>query len=220
MAMCYYHVIAALNEQLGKLPRGRLDKGAMLWDVQRLADTPPELFPVAWAAVRRQWEERGWTAFLAYFEASWIDKLAGWSVGYLGVGLPRTNGGLEGSWPLSHRHLNGRRSPEALLLFLCITIIPYYVKNISDKKKKAANRLINPLSLLEKQEAYVLSTQASDVLRRRVIAGEEFFFCHKRILGQGRPTISEHEIDEYLSISQRAEGEWSPSEFAPFHPHV
>jgi hypothetical protein len=70
-------------------------------------------------------------------------------------------------------------------------VVPYFTKQVR------ANTL-PPLTLLERQEAARLSLEPSDVLLCRQVGGEQWYFCRKRVLGVGRPTITEADVDRYF----------------------
>jgi hypothetical protein len=202
IAMCYYHVMAALKMQVHLLPQGKYDSAQMCHDVELLADTLPHLFLRAWACMSVEWIKRGWVAFSEYFQREWMNLHKYWSVSALGRGKTRTNCGLEGSWPIVHRFVTGVVTPIRLLETLVHSILPYFMRNPENSNRA-------DLSLLERQEAVVLSMEHSDKLKVRTINGKQWFYCKKRVLGIGRPCISESDVDRYESALRTGEWEYT-----------
>ena len=186
--MCYFHVKDALNMKTDLLPKGKQDARLMLRDVRILSETGISDFMRRWTIFKAQREDLGWHEFVAYFEKTWVVELPGWNVGYLGDGTPRTNCGLEAKFPTFHRLVGkGKMAAHELEVVLMEKVVPYFTKQVR------ANTL-PPLTLLERQEAARLSLEPSDVLLCRQVGGEQWYFCRKRVLGVGRPTMTEADV--------------------------
>jgi hypothetical protein len=59
-----------------------------------------------------------------------------------------------------------------------------------------------------------LAVSADDRLKSREVAGVSKYFCHRRLLGESRPLISNDEIDKYIQLMDREI--WSFQEFMGF----
>ena len=86
VGMCYYHVSAAVRQHSDSLPNGKRDIVQVLYEIDILANSKPDLFRVAWRLIRSAWVERGRSKFMKYFKNMWIKDLSGWNVYYLGSG--------------------------------------------------------------------------------------------------------------------------------------
>jgi hypothetical protein len=202
IAMCWFHVSEAIRQHTDRLPRGRHDAGKMCYEVGLLADMRPDLVVRAWQALRAGWLDRGWGQFLEYLESTWVELLAGWNVSTHGPGTPRTQASLEGLWPSLHRMLGGRLALAELAQRLCDTVLPYLVARLD-----VAGDHRPALALLERQAAVTLALEPLDRLIIRKIDDVQWMYCHKRVLGSERPSISEQEVDDYEEILSKPQ--WS-----------
>ena len=189
IGMCWYHVMHTVHLHKNLLPNST-HSGQLEYEVRLLADTPPDKFDRAWQCLKKLWAARKWHAFLEYFEALWIKDLNGWHAGYLGVGCPRTNCGLEGSWPDSNsRFPSNRVGPIRLSEIILKTIIPYYVKNPWGAVSKPT------LDLSQRQFATKLAVAPST----RLLHIDGYYYCRKRTNGV-RPALTKEDVQLYANI--------------------
>jgi hypothetical protein len=127
IGMCYFHVGRnCVTNGIRLLPNGTHDKGQMLHDLDRLAGLVPHLLTTGWKFIEAEWEARDWGSFKDYFKQHWIEECPHWWVIALGLLTPRTNGGLEGCWPVVHRLLNVNRVGHAKVFFLYVFSITFF----------------------------------------------------------------------------------------------
>ena len=55
IAMCFRHVLTAIQEKSDKFPRGHVDVSQAVIDVKRLAELPPSQFERAWTGTKLKW---------------------------------------------------------------------------------------------------------------------------------------------------------------------
>ena len=187
LAMCFRHVLSAIKEPGKYFPRRHLDESQAIWDIKRLSELPPALFARGWQCVRKKWEENGWNDFLVYFEKTWILGFPGWNVLTLARGRGNTNNGTEGSWPVLHMFIHGKKLPITLAQSLISYLIPHHVRNLRVLDEKP-----RPLTLEERTDALSLAQETNDVLYRE----GKYYYCRKRVAGI-RPQISEADIKQY-----------------------
>ena len=193
VGMCWFHTSEAIRQHADHLPQGRTQVGKMCHEVRMLAGMGPDMFTRAWDALRTSWVERGWTRFLQYFEATWVEQLPGWWVNYLGNGTPRTQAALEGLWPSVHALLGpGRKSPKAVAQLLAERVLPYMAR-----RQRGTGNERPVLTLLERQDAVRLSTEPLDRLYTHKVNGVEWMYCFKRVLGLDRPTVTRQHVEDY-----------------------
>jgi hypothetical protein len=199
IATCYFHVQQACHNNAHLLPRNKEDSPEALRNVSQLAMCPPDIFPRAWRAIRAHWEDKCWDQWLQYFETTWIKNLPGWDVQFLGALSPRSNGGLEGQWPLLHRIIKGVVTLRTLIHQVHKYLIPHYVQEGTRVREPLTPSIADKrcLMLRDRQEAVRLSTEPNDRVRSRVIGTERFWYAKRRVLGAGRPPIYENEVDAY-----------------------
>jgi hypothetical protein len=164
-----------------------------------LAGMGPDMFSRAWDALRTAWVERGWTRFLEYFEATWVQQLPGWWVNYLGSGTPRTQAALEGLWPSVHALLGaGRKSPKTVAQLLAQRVLPYMAR-----RQRGTGNERPVLTLLERQDAVVLATEGLERLYTQKVDGVEWMYCFKRVLGLDRPTVTQEYVKEHEELLKK-----------------
>jgi hypothetical protein len=212
--MCYFHVVCNVREKYNLLPHGKDDLEDCIRDVRRLAATPDEYFPRAWEAVASDWVERGWTPFLDYFHKEWIVDKPGWN---MSDGLPRTNNGLEGLWPILHLLAEGKGNYTTLADCLLLRIIPYFHSERSRRWQMpvVGRRAIHSgrgLTLREKQEAVRLAVESTGPT---MIHYNGKWYCKLRPLGLPRPAVLDEDVQAFNSALENTS--WTYDDFTAFH---
>ena len=192
LGMCFFHMMAAVKEHENLLPREKLDISTAVRDIAILATFDPSRFNKASTATLNEWRRRVWTVWTDYYEATWLQQLNGWNVGFLGLGAPRTNNALESSWRLLHAFTKGTISPATGLDVLFKNVIPHHVRNKSQMLTVA-----DELSVEDRSEALQLST--SDRMFQKTALGELWYFCKRRVCKQ-RLVITRDDIDRYEAL--------------------
>ena len=207
VAMCYYHIVAAIRQHSAYLPL-QSDMGQVLFDIERLAELDPVDFTKAWECVQTEWKAKKWITFLEYFKKTWINQLSGWQINMLGEGTPRTNNGLEGSWPTIHVFIKGIITPIAMLDDILEFIIPYFERN-----KKTFQLHSKPFSLDERKYAVALSRETSETWLQYSVDKIQWNYCRKRLNGIRTPLTIKDVQDYEEKINQK---NWNYEDFVSY----
>jgi len=85
-------------------------------------------------------------------------------------------------------------------------VMPYMVRN------RQSNR--NNRRMEDDDAASELAVAPPEVLRSRLVDGEMWYFTRKRMLGAARPTLTDVELEFYLSI--KAKEVWNYADFVMY----
>ena len=86
-------------------------------------------------------------------------------------------------------------------------VLPHYVHKFDEKKQNPPSQ--KQMSREDEAEAVRLSLAPADIVVCTTSEDGTYYYCKKRIIGQGRPNIYPHEISLYEEIINRSSG--------PFH---
>jgi hypothetical protein len=176
IAMCWVQL------RVNLLPQKKFDLWQALHDLRMIADTPTEYHERVWEAVD-----------FTQSEDEFMKKLAGWWVDFLGKFSTRTNCAQEAMWsPLAFFFEGKRVSVLSAIRIFTGRFLPYLQQNCT----KATSPV---LTLPQRQAAVALACEDKDKLLKR---GDECF-CKKRILGSGRPQITQLDADLFEDILTR-----------------
>ena len=67
IAMCYYHMTAAVRMKSNLLPGGATNIGQVLFDIANLSELTPRNFPQGWLALKTRRIDRGWSLLVGFF---------------------------------------------------------------------------------------------------------------------------------------------------------
>src|ERR1700722_2187871 len=127
------------------------------------------------------------------------------AINMLGEGTPRTNNGLEGSWPTIHVFLKGIITPIAMLDDILEFIIPYFERN-----KKTFQLHSKPFSLDERKYAVALSRETSETWLQYSVDKIQWNYCRKRLNGIRTPLTIKDVQDYEEKINQK---NWNYEDF-------
>ena len=191
VAMDYFHLMYGVRNQKSSLGT---HYGNVCYHIRLLAETMDEYISRAIQAVLNYWRSNGLAVFAAYFEATWIEKRRGWWCTSLGPGTPRTTAGTEGRWPHIHNWVGGKSMKEDRLIRQIVEIVlPHLTrtrKSIGPYKERCFNTYV----------ACELAVSDNDRLKSREVEGVTKYFCHRRLLGDSRPIITNDVIDTYIQL--------------------
>ena len=207
MGMCYFHLMAAVKQHAEKLPGGKEDMDRILRDVNALASVPPEKFDQASSAMLDEWGKIGFAEMGTYFRDHHVKKNNGYTAGFLGLGAPRTNNGLESSWKDLHRFSNGVVSVTTMLDTLLEFVVPCSARNDGPMQSGPYK-----LSVEACRGAVALACSKAGCCFRQA-EPSEVFYCRKSILGM-RPGVTAEDVAAYEAICR--EEHWSYEQFRSF----
>jgi hypothetical protein len=196
LSMDYFHVMYALHNQKKMLPN-RSKIGLATQQVRLVADLSDCYAERGISALMAHWrsDEVGWSKLADYFMENWVNQRSGWWCTFLGVGTPRTSGGVEGRWPQIHRLLGSKKmSPERLIVTIVEVLLPYFARN-------PTSSLFNR-KLIDQMDAVHLMKESGDVVKTRLIDSKQWFFSRRRSYGS-RQELSDIDIDLYLLTKEK-----------------
>jgi hypothetical protein len=184
IAMCFYHVVAALQLKKSNVP----NFSQFMQEFYMLAELPVEYHERAVEVLDDAWRKRGgdWVNFADYFKSTWIVKYPGWWLGYLPRGSTRVS--HESPWRLFHALIGKAYPPHLLAQEIGKTLIMFFVNNPT---RRDVN--ISGLTLSERQLAVELAISDAEKVIEMSIDGEIKFLTKKKILGIGRPNITKYD---------------------------
>jgi hypothetical protein len=184
IAMCWFHVVAAVYLWKGKVPNYH----QFIHEFYILAGCPIALHDKTMGLLDSTWRSRGkdWVPIADYVKKTWIQDLPGWWSGYLPEGHPRVS--FEGTWPGFHNLIGiGKYDRLALAKVIAHRFVPY----IAHTGKRYRNP--STISLVDRRAAVELALLGADKLQ---VMGDEIVF-KRRILGMGRPQCTLRDVELY-----------------------
>ena len=193
IAMCFYHVVAALQLQKSNVP----NFSQFMQEFYMLAELPVEYHERAVEFLDHAWRKRGgdWVNFADYFNSTWIEKYPGWWSGYLPRGSTRVS--HESPWRLFHALIGKAYPPHLLAQEIGKTLIMHFVNNPTRRDSPSSG-----LTLSERQSAVELAIAGAGKVIELSINGKIKFLTKRRILGIGRPNITAHDYEDLESAQK------------------